>query len=34
MTPSTIELHTTLIRMLKGCISAWERWLDQQRTKQ
>mgnify|MGYP006921743154 CR=1 FL=1 len=33
MTPSTIELHQTLIRLFKGCISAWERWLEQQRAK-
>ena len=30
MTPATKELHATLIRLLKGCISAWERWLNQQ----
>lgn len=24
----TIDLHRTLIRLLKGCLSAWERWLD------
>jgi len=34
MTPSTYELHQTLIRLIKGCIGAWERWLEQQRAKQ
>lgn len=34
MTPATFELHKTLIRLVKGCISAWETWLEQQRTKQ
>jgi hypothetical protein len=33
MTPATKELHLTLIRLVKGCISAWERWLDQQTQK-
>lgn len=28
MTPATKELHTTLIRLLKGCLSAWEKWLE------
>jgi hypothetical protein len=31
MNPTTRELHQTLIRLLKGCLSAWERWLEQQR---
>lgn len=31
MNPATRELHQTLIRLLKGCLSAWERWLEQQR---
>lgn len=30
MNPITKELHETLIRLIKGCISAWERWLQQQ----
>lgn len=30
MNAATIELHRTLIRLLKGVITAWERWLDQQ----
>lgn len=30
MSPITKELHETLIRLIKGCISAWERWLQQQ----
>ena len=31
MNPSTIELHKTLIRLLKGAITAWEKWIDQQK---
>ncbi len=27
MTPATIRLHETLIRLLKGVITAWEEWL-------
>lgn len=30
MTSATRELHLALIRLLKGCIGAWERWLEQQ----
>lgn len=30
MNPTTKELHQTLIRLLKGCLSAWERWLEKQ----
>lgn len=30
MTPATRELHSTIIRLLKGIITAWERWLQQQ----
>lgn len=30
ITPATKELHSTIIRLLKGIISAWERWLQQQ----
>lgn len=30
MTPATKELQATIIRLLKGIISAWERWLQQQ----
>lgn len=33
MNNSTRELHQTLIRMLKGCISAWEKWLAAQQAK-
>lgn len=33
MTPATKELHQTLIRLIKGCIGAWERWLEQQAQK-
>jgi hypothetical protein len=31
MTPATITLHEKLIRLLKGMLSAWEEWLDDQR---
>jgi hypothetical protein len=27
MSPSTKVLHETLIRLAKGMISAWEKWL-------
>ena len=27
MTPATRELHETIIRLLKGVLSAWEKWL-------
>lgn len=30
MTPATRELHVTIIRLLKGIITAWERWLQHQ----
>lgn len=30
MSPATKELHEILIRLLKGCISAWEKWLSKQ----
>jgi len=30
MNPATRELHEVLIRLLKGCISAWEKWLTKQ----
>lgn len=33
MTPATRELHNTLIRLLKGCIGAWEKWLEAQQPK-
>lgn len=32
ITPATRELHSTIIRLLKGIISAWEKWLQQQET--
>lgn len=31
MNAATVELHRTLIRLLKGAITAWEKWLEQQR---
>ena len=31
MSQSTIELHKTLIRLFKGAITAWEKWLEQQK---
>lgn len=30
MNPSTKEFHQTLIRLLKGAVTAWEKWLDKQ----
>lgn len=30
MSQITKELHETLIRLLKGCLSAWEKWLSKQ----
>ena len=30
MNPTTKELHETVIRLLKGCLSAWEKWLTKQ----
>jgi hypothetical protein len=27
MKPATIVLHETLIRLFKGAITAWEKWL-------
>jgi len=30
MSHATKELHETLIRLLKGCLSAWEKWLAKQ----
>ena len=33
MTPATRELHATIIRLLKGILSAWEHWLKQQSTE-
>lgn len=31
MKPTTRELHETIIRLLKGILSAWERWLKDQK---
>jgi exonuclease VII large subunit len=33
MSPDTIRLHETLIRLLKGVITAWEEWLKAQKQK-
>ena len=30
MTPATRELHKTVIRLLKGVLTAWEEWLEKQ----
>lgn len=30
MTPATKELHETVIRLLKGVLTAWEKWLTKQ----
>ena len=33
MTPATFQLHEVLIRLFKGAITAWERWLEAQKQK-
>ena len=33
MTPATFQLHEVLIRLLKGVVTAWERWLEAQKQK-
>lgn len=33
MNASTKALHAALIRALKGCLTAWETWLDAQSVK-
>lgn len=30
MNPATKELHETVIRLLKGVLTAWEKWLAKQ----
>jgi hypothetical protein len=30
MSPATRKLHEALIRLVKGIITAWERWLAEQ----
>lgn len=30
MKPETKELHETVIRLCKGILSAWEKWLSKQ----
>lgn len=30
MSPATRELHETIIRLLKGVLTAWEKWLKSQ----
>ncbi len=30
MNQSTRELHAALIRLLKGCLTAWDEWLKKQ----
>lgn len=32
MSPATITLHETLLRLAKGMIRAWEEWLKATRT--
>ena len=33
MTAITKELHETVIRLLKGVLTAWEKWLSKQEAK-
>ncbi len=28
MNPATIQFHEALIRLAKGVVTAWEKWLD------
>ena len=30
MSKTTVKFHRTLIRLLKGVLTAWEEWLDHQ----
>jgi hypothetical protein len=30
MSPATLELQHTIIRLLRGMLTAWEKWLSQQ----
>lgn len=32
MKPATLLLHETLIRLMKGAIHAWEKWLESQKS--
>ena len=34
MSPATRILHSTLIRLAKGMIKAWEEWLEKQNVSQ
>nr|DAL05367.1 MAG TPA: hypothetical protein [Caudoviricetes sp.] len=34
MSPATIVLHESLIRLAKGMIKAWETWLETKKDKQ
>jgi hypothetical protein len=34
MTPETVALHETLIRLAKGMLGAWEAWLKAKKQKQ
>lgn len=31
MSPSTVTLHEKVIRLLKGILTAWEEWLQENR---
>ena len=33
MSETTRELHETVIRLLKGVLTAWEKWLSKQEPK-
>jgi hypothetical protein len=32
MNPATKQLHLTVIRLLKGILTAWDEWLNKQST--
>jgi hypothetical protein len=33
MNPPTIHLHEALIRLAKGVVTAWEKWLEAMKSK-
>ena len=33
MNPATLKLHETLIRLVKGIVSAWEEWVRSQKSQ-
>ena len=33
MSPETVELHESLIRLAKGVLGSWEKWLEKRKPK-